>query len=162
MVATNIDLKKWTIALLVLFATLFTMAAFASSTASALAQTANDPTAVDFITVDDLKAKLAKNESLTIIDVRGSNEVVDSGVMIKGAAHVKLRKLKSRLALPPLKDLSRDREIITYCACPNDEASVRAAQLLMESGFRRVRVLKGGWVAWKKAKGQVEPVPNEM
>jgi rhodanese-related sulfurtransferase len=162
MATTKIGLKQRTVELLILFASLITIAGFASPARPVVAQTVPDSTAVAFITVDDLKARLAKDESLTIIDVRASNEVLDSGTMIKGAAHVKLRKLQSRLALPPLKDLSRDREIITYCACPNDEASVRAAQVLMEAGFRRVRVLKGGWVAWKKAKGQVEPVPNGM
>jgi 3-mercaptopyruvate sulfurtransferase SseA len=35
---------------------------------------------------------------------------------------------------------------------------VRAAQVLRESGFKNVRVLKGGWVVWKKANGQVEPM----
>lgn len=160
MAVTKIGLQKRIVALLMLLATLGAMASFTSPATLALAQTVQDSSAVEFITVDDLKGKLTKNQSLTIIDVRASNELIDSGIMIKGAAHVKLRKLKSRLALPPMKDLSRDREIVTYCACPNDEASVRAAQVLMEAGFRRVRVLKGGWVAWKKAKGQVEPVPN--
>ncbi|MDQ2976041.1 MAG: rhodanese-like domain-containing protein [Acidobacteriota bacterium] len=35
---------------------------------------------------------------------------------------------------------------------------MRAAQVLLGSGFTRVRVLKGGWVVWQKAKGQVEPM----
>jgi rhodanese-related sulfurtransferase len=160
MAATKIGLQKRTAELLILLVTLTTLASFALAGVPSLAQSVQDSSAIEFITVDDLKARLTKNQSLTIIDVRASNEVIDSGTMIKGASHVKLRKLKSRLALPPLKDLSRNREIVTYCACPNDEASVRAAQVLMEAGFKRVRVLKGGWVAWKKAKGQVEPVPN--
>ena len=160
MEATRISLTKRHAEFFILLMTLVTMAALASPGPPALAQTVQDSAAVEFITVDDLKARLTKNQSLTIIDVRASNEVINSGTMIKGASHVKLRKLKSRLALPPLKDLSRDREIVTYCACPNDEASVRAAQVLMDAGFRRVRVLKGGWVAWKKAKGQIEAVPT--
>ena len=115
-------------------------------------------TATDFITAAELKAKLARNEPVTIIDVRGANGLSDSADKIKGAVYVKLRRLRYRLGFPPLKNAPRNREVVTYCACPNDESSVRAAQLLRESGFQRVRVLKGGWADWKKAKGQVEPM----
>ncbi len=119
-------------------------------------------TATEFITADELKAKLARNEPVTIIDVRGANGLSDNADKIKGAVYVKLRRLKFRLGFPPLKDAPRNREVVTYCACPNDESSVRAAQLLRESGFMRVRVLKGGWHLWKKAHGQVEPLARGM
>jgi rhodanese-related sulfurtransferase len=76
---------------------------------------------------------------------------------MKGSIHFKLRKLKARLAFPPLKDIPKDREIVTYCACPNDESSIEAAQILQASGFKRVSVLKGGWQSWLKANGPVEP-----
>jgi rhodanese-related sulfurtransferase len=114
--------------------------------------------ATEFITADELKAKLAKNEPVTIIDVRGASGLSDNADKIKGAVYVKLRRLKYRLAFLPLRDVPRTQEVVTYCACPNDESSVRAAQVLMEAGFKRARVLKGGWVAWKKANGQVEPM----
>jgi rhodanese-related sulfurtransferase len=81
---------------------------------------------------------------------------------IKGALYVKLRRLKYRLGFPPLSKVSRNSEVVTYCACPNDESSIKAAQLLVESGFKHVRVLKGGWVVWKKANGQVEPMAGGM
>lgn len=114
-------------------------------------------TPTSFITADELKAKLSKNEPVTIIDVRSATGL-GSEQKIKGAVHVKLRRLKYRLSLQPLKGVPRDRDVVTYCACPNDEASVRAAEILRESGFKRVQVLKGGWVVWKKANGQMEPM----
>ncbi|SRR6266508_3983824 len=113
---------------------------------------------IQFITADELKGKLAKNEPVVIIDVRATSGLLDSDNKIKGAIHVKLRRLKSRLSFPPLKDVPRNREVVTYCACPNDESAMRAAQVLSETGFSRVRVLKGGWVTWKKINGQVEPM----
>jgi rhodanese-related sulfurtransferase len=119
------------------------------------------PPEVQYVSADELKAKLTKNEAVTIIDVRGG-AALESDNKIKGAVYVKLRKLKSRLGMPPLRDVPRDREVVTYCACPNDESSIRAAQLLTESGFKRVRVLKGGWVTWKRANGQVEPFAKGM
>jgi rhodanese-related sulfurtransferase len=117
---------------------------------------------VEFITAQDLKAKLARNEPVTIIDVRSATGLLDSGNKIKGAIYVKLRRLKSRLTFPPLVDVPRNQEVVTYCACPNDESSVRAAQLLLESGFTRVRALKGGWVGWQKVNGQVEPMARGL
>jgi rhodanese-related sulfurtransferase len=120
------------------------------------------PAEVQFVTAEELKAKLSRNESVAIIDVRATSGLLESGNKIKGAVYVKLRRLKSRLGMPPLKDVPRNREVVTYCACPNDEASIRAAQLLLEAGFTRVRVLKGGWVTWRKVNGQVEPLAKVM
>ena len=117
---------------------------------------------VQFVSAEELKAKIAKNEPVAIIDVRATSGLAEADNKIKGAVYVKLRRLKSRLMLPPLKDVPRDREVVTYCACPNDEASIRAAEVLQSAGFSRVRVLKGGWVNWKKMKGQVEPLAKVL
>lgn len=112
------------------------------------------------ISAEELKEKVAKNEAVTILDVRSTNTYSNSDAKIKGAIHMKLRRLKARLSFPPLKTLARDSYVVTYCACPNDEASVRAAQILVEAGFTRVRVLKGGWNQWLKSTGPVEPRPR--
>lgn len=112
---------------------------------------------VETITAEELKTKVAVNAPVTIIDVRSSEGYAASSTTIKGALHFKLRKLKSRIAFAPLKDLPRDREIVTYCACPKDQSSIWAAQILQASGFKRVRVLQGGWHQWLKASGPVEP-----
>ncbi|HET6978498.1 MAG TPA: rhodanese-like domain-containing protein [Pyrinomonadaceae bacterium] len=120
------------------------------------AQAQTDP-AVQMISADELKAKVTANQPVTIIDVRSSEGYANSAKTVKGAIHFKLRKLKARLAFPPLKDLPKDQEIVTYCACPKDESSIAAAQILQASGFKRVRVLQGGWQEWLKANGPVEP-----
>lgn len=113
--------------------------------------------AVAFITAEELKAKIAGNLPLTIIDVRSSEGYAASSTTIKGALHFKLRKLKARLVFAPLKDLPKDREIVTYCACPKDESSILAAQILQASGFTHVKVLQGGWNEWLRASGPVRP-----
>jgi rhodanese-related sulfurtransferase len=114
------------------------------------------PPRIEFITAEVLKAQIAKNQPLTIIDVRSTGGSGDDERKIKGAIHVKLRRLRSRLGLSPLKDAPRDREVVTYCACPNDEAGIVAAQVFLDAGFKRVRVLKGGWVVWQKVNGQMD------
>jgi rhodanese-related sulfurtransferase len=117
---------------------------------------------IERISAEELKTKLAAKRPLTIIDVRASSAYVYSDKKIKGAIRVKLRRLKSRLSLPPLRDIPRDREVITYCACPNEETSIRAAQVLLAAGFKQVRALKGGWNAWLKVDGQLETKPKRL
>jgi rhodanese-related sulfurtransferase len=115
---------------------------------------------VNLMTVEELKTKVSANEPVVILDVRNSESFASSDSKIKGAIHVSVRKLKYRLGFPPLKDVPKDRQVVTYCSCPSDEASIKAAQVLMESGFTNVRVLKGGWHEWQKASGQVEARPR--
>jgi len=120
----------------------------------------NAAPAVEMISADELKAKVTSNQPVTIIDVRSSEGYAAATTTVKGAIHFKLRKLKYRLAYPPLKDVPRDREIVTYCACPKDQSSIAAAQILQASGFKRVKVLQGGWQEWLRANGPVEPRPK--
>jgi rhodanese-related sulfurtransferase len=115
---------------------------------------------IPMITVEELKTKLKQNEPVAIIDVRATSNYSNSNDQIKGAIHVKLRRLKYRLGFSPLKDIPKDREVVTYCACPNEEAAISAAEILMSSGYKRVRALKGGWVEWQKIKGPVESLPR--
>lgn len=110
---------------------------------------------VEFITPEELKTKIAKNEAVAIIDIRSPRLYAESDRTIKGAVHTKVRRVAHRL-----REIPRDRDIVTYCACPNDEASSIAARALLGSGFKRVRVLKGGWNAWIQAGGPVQPKPK--
>ena len=116
--------------------------------------------AIARITAEELKAKLSRNEPVTVLDVRSTDNYVSNENRIKGSIHVKLRRLQFRLSFPPLKDIPRESEVVTYCACPNDEASIRAAQILIDAGFKNVRVLDGGWQIWQRVKGPVEPKPK--
>jgi rhodanese-related sulfurtransferase len=135
----------------------FIVSAFAAVSVQAQAPPAP---AVATITAEELKTKVANNQPVMIIDVRSSQGYAASTTTVKGALHFKVRKLKSRLAFPPLKDLPKDREIVTYCACPKDESSIAAAQVLQSSGFTRVRVLQGGWTEWLRVNGPTQPKPK--
>jgi rhodanese-related sulfurtransferase len=115
---------------------------------------------IDLITAEELKSKVTANDPVVILDVRGSESYANSTSRIKGAIHVNVRKLRYRLDFAPLKDIPRDRQLVTYCACPSDEASIHAAQILQEGGFKNVKVLKGGWSEWQKARGPVEQKPR--
>jgi len=156
--------RKWA-PWMFLFVSSYLMADVAAGSVPASIQTSTDQTNssnAEYITAEELKAKLARNEPVTIIDVRETSSFAGSDSKIKGAIHLKVRRLQYRLSFPPLKDVSRDSEVVTYCACPNDESSIQAAQILLQSGFKRVRILKGGWRMWLKANGQLEQKPKGM
>ena len=139
-----------------LFAFLITLIAL-TRPALAVDDVSKKSTPVDLISVEELKAKVSANEPVLIIDVRGAESYANSDSKIRGAIHVNVRRLKFRLGFAPLKDVPKDREVVTYCACPSEEASIKAAQLLLESGFKRVRALKGGWQEWQKSAGPTQP-----
>jgi hypothetical protein len=65
---------------------------------------------VERITVDELKAKIAKNEPLTIIDDRSEGSYQSSETQIKGSIRMTVDEIQSRL-----KEIPSDREIVTYC-----------------------------------------------
>jgi rhodanese-related sulfurtransferase len=113
--------------------------------------------AINMISADELKTKMANNQPVVIVDVRSPEGFANSTTTVKGSIHFKLRKLKYRLQYPPFRDLPRNAEIVTYCACPKDEASIAAAEVLQSSGFTRVRVLQGGWTEWLRVNGPVQP-----
>lgn len=72
---------------------------------AARAQAAAQQTPADRIAVEEFK-RLRDEGKLFVLDVRYSIET-----KIKGATHVPLDQLESRLA-----ELPRDREIVTYCS----------------------------------------------
>jgi rhodanese-related sulfurtransferase len=141
------DVKHWLLALVVVGLTVIAVQA----------QAAPPP---ETISADELKAKIEANQPVTVIDVRSSEGYANSTTTVKGAFHFKLRKLKYRLAYPPLKNVPKDQEVVTYCACPKDQASIEAAKILSTSGFTRVRVLQGGWNEWLRVSGPVQSKPR--
>lgn len=85
-----------------------------------------------------------------VIDVRSPVEVLDQG-RLAGAIVVELDRLEENVGDLHVRD---DQMILIY---GHDTASgVRAARLLVEYGFPSVRVLQGGFRAWREAGLPVE------
>jgi membrane protein DedA with SNARE-associated domain/rhodanese-related sulfurtransferase len=101
------------------------------------------------ITVAELRQKLDAGESPLIFDLRanpgGSEELI-----IPGAIRISMDELGKNADIP------RDRDIIVYCACPNEVSAARVALKLRQKGFTRVRPLKGGIDAWKQHHAQIQ------
>jgi hypothetical protein len=63
------------------------------------------------ITVDELKAKLAKGEPVFIIDSRSEGSYSSSDKQIKGAVRIPPSDVELHL-----KDIPKDKELIVYCS----------------------------------------------
>jgi rhodanese-related sulfurtransferase len=50
-----------------------------------------------------------------------------------------------------LSSLSKDQEIIFYCAWPKEKSAAGQAAQYLEQGYKNVKCLAGGVEAWKKA-----------
>jgi len=99
-------------------------------------------------TIDQLKSLMAKKSGVVVIDARSSGY----DKKIKGALSIPLDQTESQL-----KKLPRNRPIVIYCACGNEETAVAAAKILLEHGFKNVSALKGGWNGWVDSGGATEP-----
>ncbi len=98
------------------------------------------------ITPAELGKMLDAGESPLILDVRSVLELQEDPAIIRGAIHVAMEDLEVKH-----EELSRDREIVIYCDCPNEASSAKTALLLRRKGYTRVRPLLGGIEAWRKA-----------
>jgi membrane protein DedA with SNARE-associated domain/rhodanese-related sulfurtransferase len=97
------------------------------------------------ITVGELGKMLDSGEAPLILDVRSVLELEQDPAIIRGAVHLAIDDLDKRH-----QEFPRDREIIVYCDCPNEESSAKTALMLRRKGFTRVRPLFGGIEAWRK------------
>lgn len=100
---------------------------------------------MDRISVEELKGLIDSGMAPMILDVR-PNEVQQRQGVIPGAIAISEELLPS-LALPP----DSRREIVVYCACPNEASAASIARALMKRGYDRVRPLRGGAEAWREA-----------
>lgn len=105
--------------------------------------------AASMMSIDELRDRLAGEARPFVIDV-GSSLAYDARPRIPGAVLLDLD------AIAQADDFPDDRDIVLYCACPNEASARRGAQLLMQKGYRRVRPLAGGIDAWTRAGYPVE------
>jgi len=95
------------------------------------------------IDASDLHRLISSGAAPLVVDVRSPTAIALEPRAIPGALRVPLNEARDRLL-----GVSREREIVAYCTCPNEVSAAEVAKILMESGFRRVRPLRGGLDAW--------------
>jgi len=104
------------------------------------------------ITVDELHQRQEAGEPLLVVDLRSHLELEQDPALIRGAIHLALEEVELRH-----EEIPRDRDIILYCACPNEVSSARAALRLHRKGISRVRPLLGGIDAWRERNYPTDP-----
>jgi membrane protein DedA with SNARE-associated domain/rhodanese-related sulfurtransferase len=105
------------------------------------------------ISAAELKELLEGQRQPIIIDARAPSSRQLEGT-IPGSIPAEQLRLESAVDTLP-----RDREVVVYCACPNEASAARLAKQLKRLGLVRVRPLSGGIFAWKDAGFEVH---NEL
>ncbi len=94
------------------------------------------------ITISTLKERLEKNDQPVLVDVREPHEREEFNI---GGLHIPLGRIMSMQA-EELEEMKED-EIILYCR--SGQRSMQAALMLETMGFKNVKNLEGGMLAWQ-------------
>jgi membrane protein DedA with SNARE-associated domain/rhodanese-related sulfurtransferase len=97
------------------------------------------------ITPTELKQLMDKGHESVVVDLRGTLDHVADPYTIPGALRISAEALEERHHQIP-----RDRDIILFCACPNEATAAKMALMLRRKGVTRVRPLSGGIDAWRE------------
>lgn len=103
------------------------------------------------ITPEELKQMLDAGEDVMIVDLRQSPALAEEAYTIPRALRMSVEELEHRH-----HEIPRDRDVILFCACPNEVTAARMALLLKKNGIKRVRPLAGGVAAWQERNFPVE------
>ena len=115
---------------------------------------------IENLSVDQLKAEMADNKDLLLIDIREIQETIDLGT-IPGAIHCARGMLEfwASPASPYYRDyFQEDRRTVVFCA--GGGRSVFATKALREMGFTDVAHLEPGFGGWKKAEEPIEDIAS--
>jgi membrane protein DedA with SNARE-associated domain/rhodanese-related sulfurtransferase len=107
------------------------------------------------ITVEELHELIAAAAAPVVVDVRSALGREQDRRCIPGSLEMGLDEIARRLS-----ELPDDRDIVFYCACPNEASAALAARRLMDRGYSRVRPLRGGLDAWVAAGYELEQRPG--
>ena len=94
---------------------------------------------------------LYAHKSILVLDVRDAMSFANG--RIPGALHVSVHDIETQLAF--VKKASKGRVVVTYCSCPTEASSLRAAKLLSGAGIT-AKALVGGFPRWVESGGAIE------
>jgi membrane protein DedA with SNARE-associated domain/rhodanese-related sulfurtransferase len=102
----------------------------------------------------ELWNQLDAGEDVYIVDLRHPLEQLTEPFTLPGALRVAPDELSARV-----HEIPRDRDIILYCTCPNEETAAHTALKLHRLGVERVRPLRGGYDEWKRLGYPMDAIP---
>ena len=108
------------------------------------------------ISPKELKQLMDDGHQPVVVDLRGTLDHVADPYTIPGTLRISAEQLEQRHHVIP-----RDRDVIVFCACPNEATAARMALMLKRKGIARVRPLTGGIDAWRALDYPLESVVTE-
>lgn len=97
------------------------------------------------MTVDELKGMMDNGHDVFVVDLRGALDHEADPFTIPGALRMTAEEIEKRHS-----DIPRHRDVILFCACPNEGTAAQMALLLRRNGITKVRPLAGGINAWRE------------
>ena len=92
------------------------------------------------------QARAAGEPPPFVVDLRHPLDYLPAPRVLPGTVRISPGELERRSDVLP-----RDRDVVLYCTCPNEETSAKLAMQLHKLGVSRVRPLRGGFDGWKQA-----------
>lgn len=99
------------------------------------------------VDVETLRKLLDTDPKILVLDVRQPLDLLAYSEIIPGAKRLAPKEVEADPSLIP-----SDRDVVLYCTCEGQKTSRRILQRGLSLGFQRVKLLRGGFAAWK-AKG---------
>ena len=109
----------------------------------------------DFMSPEELKKHIDEH-STDIVIIDTAAPPIWEEEHIPGAVNLPYSK---NIAAPA--DLSREKTLVVYCACKDDDDSKEVARQLSLLGYRKVKVLKDGWFKWLELKYKTVSAEDE-
>jgi membrane protein DedA with SNARE-associated domain/rhodanese-related sulfurtransferase len=103
---------------------------------------------------EELWNQIKDGEEVYIVDLRHPLEQLTDPFTLPGALRIAPAELAARI-----HEIPRDRDIILYCTCPNEETAAHTALKLHKLGIERVRPLRGGYQGWKGLGYPMDAIP---
>ena len=99
------------------------------------------------ITVEQLKERIDTGEAINLVDVREPAEHAEFNI---GGILIPLGKIQT-MQVDDIEDL-KDEEVVVYCRSGN--RSGQAGFFLESMGFKNIKNLAGGMLAWQEKIGK--------
>lgn len=99
-----------------------------------------------YLSPEELARRLDSDPALLVCDVRNPDELGGELGQLPGSLNIPLGQLQQRVG-----ELSTHKTRDIVVVCRTGKRSEAAARILLDSGFDRVFVLKGGMTAWRDA-----------
>ena len=100
---------------------------------------------MDRLSPEALRELLDRGDPLFLVDLRHPLDYLPDPRTLPGAVVMTPDRL-----MELNHSIPRDRDVVLFCTCPNEETAVRMALTIRKMGVSRVRPLLGGFDGWRK------------